>query len=109
MALPTAERNWLTPAEAAQYLRVAHSTIYRWARKGLLTLYRVGEGTTRLRRAEIEALARPLGLKEQPPVDMSRRRAAVARLKAIRTTLAGRNVDLGRRVIEGRGELEDHA
>jgi len=109
MALLTAEREWLTPAEAAQYLRVAHSTIYRWARKGLLTLYRVGEGATRLRRAEIEALAKPLGKKERPQVDISKRRAAVARLKAIRTTLAGRGVDLGRRVIEGRRELEDHA
>ena len=52
------ENEWLTPAEAAEYLRVAHSTIYRWAKSGVVTLYRVGDGVTRIKRSEVEALAR---------------------------------------------------
>lgn len=47
---------WLTPKEAASFLKVHRSTIYRWADEGLLTLYNLGNRLTRLKRAEVENL-----------------------------------------------------
>lgn len=105
----TAPTDWLTPAEAAQYLRVAHSTIYRWAQRGLLTLYRVGEGATRIKRSEVATLAHPIGGQVLKRPNLGRRRATVRRLMGIRTKLSGRRIALTNRVIEGRRELEDHA
>ena len=104
----TAPTDWFTPAEAAQYLRVAHSTIYRWAQRGLLTLYRVGEGATRIRRSEVTALAHPIHGKGVKPTNLGRRRATVRRLMSIRSKLSGRRLALSHRVIEGRQELENH-
>ncbi len=105
----TAPPDWLTPAEAAQYLRVAHSTIYRWAQRGLLTLYRVGEGATRVKRSEVATLAHPIGGAAPGRPNLRRRRAAVRRLMRVRTKLSGRRIALSNRVIEARRELEDHA
>lgn len=56
---PTSEREWLTVSEAADYLRVSRDTIYRWAKQGKLVLYKVGGTATRVRRSDLEALARP--------------------------------------------------
>lgn len=53
------EREWLTVAEAAEYLRVSRDTIYRWAKQGKLVLYKVGGTTTRLRKKDLDALAHP--------------------------------------------------
>jgi excisionase family DNA binding protein len=47
---------WLTVAEACAYLKVTRATLYRWAREGRLTLYRLGHRSTRLRQSEVEAL-----------------------------------------------------
>lgn len=52
------EDEWLTVAEAANYLRVSRDTIYRWARQGKLTLYKLGS-LTRLRRSELDRLIVP--------------------------------------------------
>jgi len=49
---------WLTVAEAADYLRVSRDTIYRWARQGKLTLYKLGK-LTRLKRSELDDLIIP--------------------------------------------------
>ncbi|MBM3241422.1 helix-turn-helix domain-containing protein [Candidatus Poribacteria bacterium] len=53
------EDEWLTPKEAASLLRIHHSTIYRWANEGLLTLYHLGNRLTRLKRTEVEKLMKP--------------------------------------------------
>jgi excisionase family DNA binding protein len=47
---------WLTIAEACRRLKVTRATLYRWARRGRLRLFRLGERTTRLRREDVEAL-----------------------------------------------------
>jgi excisionase family DNA binding protein len=52
------DREWLTVAEAADYLRVSRDTIYRWAKQGKLTLYKLG-GLTRLKQRELDSLAVP--------------------------------------------------
>lgn len=49
---------WLTVAEAAAYLRVSRDTIYRWAREGKITLYKLGK-LTRIKRSELEGLVSP--------------------------------------------------
>lgn len=56
----TFEREWLTVAEVADYLRVSRDTIYRWAKQGKLALYKVGGTATRVRRSDLDALVRPL-------------------------------------------------
>ena len=56
---PTSEREWLTVAEAADYLRVSRDTIYRWAKQGKLPLYKVGGTATRIRKSDLDTLARP--------------------------------------------------
>ena len=59
MAQRVSEREWLTVAEAAEYLRVSRDTIYRWAKQGKLVLYKVGGTATRVRRRDLDALAKP--------------------------------------------------
>lgn len=54
--VPTSEREWLTVAEAADYLRVSRATIYRWAKQGKLPLYKVGGTATRVRKSDLDAL-----------------------------------------------------
>ena len=51
---------WLTIPQAAAYLQVARGTLYRWAKSGRVRLYRFGEGTTRLKRSDLDALAQPM-------------------------------------------------
>lgn len=56
---PIANHEWLTVAEAAEYLRVSRDTIYRWAKQGKLVLYKVAGTATRVRRSDLDALAQP--------------------------------------------------
>lgn len=56
---PMFEREWLTVAEAADYLRVSRDTIYPWGKQGKLVLYKVGGTTTPVRRSDLDALAHP--------------------------------------------------
>lgn len=54
------EQEWLMVAEAAGYLRVSRNTIYRWAKQGRIILYKIGSAATRLRKKDLETLARPI-------------------------------------------------
>jgi len=53
-------------AEAADYLRVSRDTIYRWAKQGKFVLYKLGETVTRVRKSDLEALARPIAALADP-------------------------------------------
>ena len=54
------QSEWLTIPEAAGYLKIARSTLYRWTQEGRLTLYRLGGQTVRIRKNDLEALAQPV-------------------------------------------------
>jgi excisionase family DNA binding protein len=54
------QSNWLTIQEAVDYLKVARSTLYRWAREGKVTFYRLGEQTVRVRKDELDTVAQPV-------------------------------------------------
>lgn len=58
MTTQTAE--WLTVAEACGYLRITRATLYRWARKGMIRLYKVGGRSTRVRLEDLNRLAIPV-------------------------------------------------
>jgi len=54
---------WLTPKEAAAYVRLHPKTLYRYVRAGKLQEYRPGgTGRPRFRREDLDAL---LGVQEQ--------------------------------------------
>ena len=61
------EQEWLTVAEAAGYLRVSRDTIYRWAKQGKVMLYKIGSTATRLRKKDLETLARPITREPSDP------------------------------------------
>lgn len=68
------ESEWISVKEAAHYLKVGKATIYRWAREGKLTLYQFGKRTVRVKRSEIDAMARPKTKSRMaPPQDFLRR------------------------------------
>ncbi|HEY7467686.1 MAG TPA: helix-turn-helix domain-containing protein [Dehalococcoidia bacterium] len=50
---------WLTISEACDYLRITRATLYRWARKGMIRLYKVGARSTRVRLEDLQRLATP--------------------------------------------------
>jgi excisionase family DNA binding protein len=60
------QSDWLTVQEAVGYLKIARSTLYRWAREGRLTLYRLGEQTVRVRKKELDTIAQPVSLDRSP-------------------------------------------
>ncbi len=53
------DKRWLSPGEAAEYLGVAVSTLYRWRKEGRLQFYRLGARVSRIKREELDALAEP--------------------------------------------------
>jgi excisionase family DNA binding protein len=56
------QSEWLTAPEAAQYLRIAHRTLVRWARCGQIPAHRLSgmaRVTWRFRRAELDAMLCP--------------------------------------------------
>ena len=57
--MTTIESEWLTIGQACGYLRVTKATIYRWARQGRLRLYKLGARATRVRRSDLDQMARP--------------------------------------------------
>lgn len=56
--------------EAATYLKVARTTIYRWVKDNKLPLYHLGDRLVRLRREDLDALAQPQRV-ESPTSDDS--------------------------------------
>jgi excisionase family DNA binding protein len=51
------DQQWFTPPEAAEYLRVTRSTIYRWTREGRLRAHDLPTGGgRRYRREELDRL-----------------------------------------------------
>lgn len=53
------DRQWLSAPEAAEYLGVAVSTLYRWRKQGRIRFYRLGERVSRIKREDLDALAQP--------------------------------------------------
>ena len=60
------QSDWLTVQEAVGYLKVARSTLYRWAREGRVTLYRLGEQTVRVHKKELDTIAQPVSPDRSP-------------------------------------------
>lgn len=56
--MPTESPELLTAQEVSARFRVATSTVYRWARTGLLTPVRIGK-TVRYQASEVEAYVNP--------------------------------------------------
>ncbi len=46
----------VTLQEATRRLRISRATLYRWAREGRLTLYRLGPRATRIREEDLQRL-----------------------------------------------------
>lgn len=53
--------DWLTAAEAAKYLRVDRTTIYRWEKAGILHSYPLPIRGRRFKQADLDALLDPGG------------------------------------------------
>jgi len=51
---------WLTTEAAAAYLRATSKTIYRWTKAGKLTVYKFDGASIRIKRSDLEALAKPV-------------------------------------------------
>ena len=77
MVATTQETKWLTVAEAAEYIRVAPSTLYRWRDEGRLVFYRFGPKNVRLKREDLDRLATPM--EPEDIEEVRRRRRAWAR------------------------------
>lgn len=57
------EKKWMTVQEAADHLKVARATVYKWAKQGRLPIYKLGERVARIRTEDLKKLlvqARPL-------------------------------------------------
>ena len=50
------QQQWFTPQEAAEYLRLSRSTIYRLTKSGALRVHKVGDAR-RYKREELDAVA----------------------------------------------------
>ncbi|MGH2562547.1 MAG: helix-turn-helix domain-containing protein [Thermomicrobiales bacterium] len=60
-----AEHDLLTMREAAEFLRVSEVTISRWIKQGRLPSFHVGPRAVRIRRADVDAMLRPVS--DAPP------------------------------------------
>ena len=49
------EKKWLNLAEAAEYVGVGRTTIYRWVKEGKLNQYKVGK-VSRIDKEELDQL-----------------------------------------------------
>jgi excisionase family DNA binding protein len=55
------EREFYTVSEAARRLDVSRTTVWRWINDGRLRAFRIGGGTIRIRRQDVEGMMRPAG------------------------------------------------
>jgi len=51
---------WLTTEDAAEYLSVTPNTIQRWTKTGKLMAYKFDGASIRIKRSDLESLAKPL-------------------------------------------------
>jgi excisionase family DNA binding protein len=56
---------FLTIDEAARYLKISRTTVYRFVRQGLLVPYRLGERVVRFRKDDLDAALKPDRPKEE--------------------------------------------
>lgn len=49
------DKEWLSVQEAADYLGVARTTIYRWAKESRLRIFKLAKGVARAKRQDLEA------------------------------------------------------
>lgn len=49
------EEEWLSVQEAADYLGVARTTIYRWAKESKIRIFKLAKGVARVSRKDLEA------------------------------------------------------
>ncbi len=61
---------WMSTREAAEYLRVARSTLYRWCDEGRLRYFQTApRAARRFRREDLDDVYKPGGLAGEPPTD----------------------------------------
>ena len=65
---PPGHARYLTAAEAARYLRVSPSTVWRWIDAGKLPAYRIGPRGIRIREEDVQAAIQPARPATQRPV-----------------------------------------
>ena len=65
---------WLTTAEAAEYLKVSRPTIFRWMRSGRLSFHKLGKAT-RFRRDDLDRVAEKMTGKDE--AEEAKRRCSV--------------------------------
>ena len=61
--------NWLSVQEAADYLGVARTTIYRWAKESKLRIYKLAKGVARVKRQDLEAFLQKAAVLYPDPAD----------------------------------------
>lgn len=52
-------KDWLTISEACKHSGVSQSTLYRWLKRGMLSKYKVGVNSLRIKREELDSLLVP--------------------------------------------------
>lgn len=57
---PTERHDWLSPNAAAEYAGVSVRTVRRWIATGQLPGHRAGRRLIRIKRAELDAMLRPI-------------------------------------------------
>jgi excisionase family DNA binding protein len=50
---------WLTTKEAQVYLNVGRTTLYKWAQKGIIKVYKIGS-FNRFKRSELDEALKPV-------------------------------------------------
>lgn len=91
----TAEQDYYTVTETAEFLSVNPSTIWRWIKSGKLPAYRVGHKNIRIRKQDLTAVIQPakeVSMEKErealfaPPTheELARRQELVAKILANR-------------------------
>ena len=62
-------KEWLSVQEAANYLGVARTTIYRWAKESRLHIYKLAKGVARVKRQDLEAFLQKAAVLYPDPAD----------------------------------------
>ena len=65
MSQPT-DGEYFSVADAARYLHVSRTTVWRWIEQGKLRAWRVGEKTIRIKTDDLEGLLKPFQRPREP-------------------------------------------